>query len=258
MSVAEKLVTVAENVAKVYEAGKAAGGSADGYNEGYAAGVQSEHDRFWDNYQQNGTLTQYDYAFSGLRWTNETFNPKYDIKPIKAAYMFRDSGLVGDLVNILNDLGVVLDLSNCTDHIQAFRGMRQITRLPVIDFTMYISLNYAFCENPRLEIIDKIILNTAKTYTFTNAFMGDICLREIRFEGVIANDIDFQWSPLSKASIKNIMSCLSDTISGTTVSFNLDAVNTAFETSEGAADGSESEEWATLIATKPNWTITLV
>ena len=41
MSIAEKLTTVAENVPKVYEAGK-----------------KAEYDAFWDKYQNNGKRTQ--------------------------------------------------------------------------------------------------------------------------------------------------------------------------------------------------------
>lgn len=62
MSIAEKLVTIAENELKVYAAGK-----------------KDEYDRFWDAYQDNGNKTKYYRAFSGQCWTDETYNPKYPI-----------------------------------------------------------------------------------------------------------------------------------------------------------------------------------
>ena len=46
MSIAEKLTLAAENVPKVYEAGK-----------------QAEHDRFWDDIQQFGERKNYENAF---------------------------------------------------------------------------------------------------------------------------------------------------------------------------------------------------
>ena len=52
---------MAESIPKVYDAGK-----------------KSQYDEFWDSYQENGTCTNYNYAFYGRGWTNKTFNPKYD------------------------------------------------------------------------------------------------------------------------------------------------------------------------------------
>ena len=63
MSIAEKLVTIAENQLRVYEAGKAVG-----------------CDSFWDAYQQNGKRTMYWYAFSGYGWTKDTLRPKYTVR----------------------------------------------------------------------------------------------------------------------------------------------------------------------------------
>lgn len=60
MSVAQKLVTVADNVPKVYEAGK-----------------QAQYDRFWNIYQENGEKQFYSYAF--YYWPNDAYNPKYPI-----------------------------------------------------------------------------------------------------------------------------------------------------------------------------------
>ena len=79
--------------------------------------------------------------------------------------------------------------------------------------------------------------------------MGCIELRNITFSGTIGKDIDFQKSTkLTKASIESIINALSSTASGVTVTFSQIAVNNAFST----------DEWNALIATKPNWTISLV
>lgn len=84
-------------------------------------------------------------------------------------------------------------------------------------------------------------------------------LRELRFQGSIQADLSVKDSKLlSKDSIRSLLPCLSGTVSGKTLTLSLQAVDTAFETSEGAADGSSSAEWTALVDSKPNWTISLV
>jgi hypothetical protein len=58
--------------------------------------------------------------------------------------------------------------------------------------------------------------------------------------------------------LTNIVNALSTTTTGLFVTLRKDAVNKAFETSEGAMDGSTSDEWLALAATKANWTISLI
>jgi hypothetical protein len=79
-------------------------------------------------------------------------------------------------------------------------------------------------------------------------------------EGVIGCDY-FDVSPaksLDKESITSIIDALSPATSGLTVTLSEAAVQKAFETSPGAADGVDTVEWVELYDTKPNWTIALV
>lgn len=148
--------------------------------------------------------------------------------------------------------------------------MRKITRIPEIDMRAITSskpsLNYLFCENNLLVTIDKIILPLKGPATFSSTFTSTPKLEEIRFEGTIAESIDFSpCTSLSKASIINVISCMSTTVSGKTLTLKMAAVNKAFETSTGANDGSSSAEWNLLIngdgttenPGRTNWTITL-
>lgn len=48
-------------------------------SEVYEKGVQSEYDRFWDDFQNYGKRTFYSSAFAGQGWTAETLKPKYPI-----------------------------------------------------------------------------------------------------------------------------------------------------------------------------------
>lgn len=91
--------------------------------------------------------------------------------------------------------------------------------------------------------------------------MFDYCrtLTNLTIEGTIGqNGFNASWAPLSKASLTSVVNALSSTTTGLTVTVRASAVKKAFETSEGANDGMSSEEWLTLVATKPNWTINAI
>ena len=100
--------------------------------------------------------------------------------------------------------------------------------------------------------IEKIILRDDGSQTVTTMFASNHnSLKEIRFEGVIGDTISFSdATKLSKASMENTISHLSDTASGKTLTLSKTAVNNAFGSSTGT-------EWLALVASKPNWTISL-
>lgn len=226
----------------------------------YEAGKKAEYDAFWDAYQNNGVALDYSRAFSSM-WTVDIFRPKYDIIATSAHMIFRGNRMKIDLVKYLADLGVSLDLSQAVNTQYMFQATA-FTRIGVVDVrssTNSRPLDTAFANSANLVSIDKIYLKTGTAGEFNNTFAGCIALENVEFEGEIANDgLNMGWSQkLSKASILSILNALSTTSTDKTVTFSLTAVNNAFETSEGSADGSTSEEWTTIIATKPNWTIAL-
>lgn len=220
-------------------------GCSDGHEKGVADGKQAEYDRFWDVFQDNGNQTNYLYAFSQTRWTDEIFKPKYDIKPtgVNGTSMFQSSGIV-NLAEILQAQGIVLDTSGCTSFAQVFQGST-VAHLPEMDLTNSASINYAF-SGENLVTIDKILISE-KTKSATNTFRNASRLGNIIFDGIIAVNMDLHWSPLTAESIESVISALSGTASGMTASFKQSAVNGAFT----------AEEWLALVAAKPNWTITL-
>ena len=242
MSIAEKLTTIAENERKVFDSGK-----------------QAEYDKFWDDYQQNGNRTNYEYCFSGRGWNDETFKPKYDIVPTANTNMFTFCG-VTDMIKALENASVKLDLSKAVSTSYLLQGSF-ITRFPTIDTSSRKGIDYFLLGNENLEYVEKVILKSDGSQTFNNySFTNNPKLKEIRFEGVIGqNGFTIKDSPLlSKASIESIINALSTVTSGLTVTLSKTAVNNAFETSTGLANGSTSQEWLDLIATKSNWTISLV
>lgn len=130
-----------------------------------------------------------------------------------------------------------------------------------VDFSKAENLNYAFKNLHALEVIDGAPIYLGAATSQLNAFWGSGAnLREIRFAGKFAENWNFGDSPkqLSKDSIQNIMSCLSAAATGKTLTIPVAAVNSAFETSDGAADGSTSAEWLALVEAHSNWTISLV
>lgn len=130
-----------------------------------------------------------------------------------------------------------------------------------VDTSAADRMRYAFNYNAALEIIDGTPIDASNVTTesyLVGMFEGCYGLKFVRFKGTIQVHISFYRSrSLEKGSIVNVFSCLSNEISGLTATFAKEAVNTAFETSPGAADGSTSTEWLELVATKPNCTISL-
>ena len=245
MSIADKLITVADNVPKVYESGKQAG--------------QAE---FWDTYL--GDQYNLNYAFVGGKWTKDSFTPTKDLCPQNGNYMFyrfhnAGDGTTIDLESHLESLGIKLDTSKLGSCQYMFRES-YIKRLGVINVSSLWgsqSVNYTFYNASWLTKIDKLIVSEKTKYS--SPFQGASRLADLTVEGVIGQS-GFSVSSctdLTKASITSIINALSDTTSNIAVTLSKTAVNKAFEISQGAKDGSTSEEWANLIATKSNWTISL-
>jgi hypothetical protein len=255
-------MTTAEKLSKVYEGVE----RVEGLNEelektlyGTDTGGKSFYDAFWDAYQDNGNRTHYNTAFAGYGWTDETFKPKYDIKPTDANRLFSHTAIT-DLKAALEKAGVVFDLSKATSAVYLFES-GSLTHIPEINTTSLSDLQYFIYSVINLVTVDKVILKNDGSQTFGAQSFGTLLnLEEIRFEGVIGkNGFNMNRSTkLSKASITSIINALSTTTSGLTVTLSKVAVNTAFETSAGANNGEQSAEWLALKATKSNWEISLV
>lgn len=217
-------------------------------------GIQTEHDRFWDRYQQYGALIDYMYAFYGKSWTHENFKPKYDIRPEgNCNGLFSWSGIAGDLVELLEKQGVVLDLSKVTILAYIFSNS-QLTRVGIVDASGVATASnasYVFYNALHLQQIDLIIV--AERHTYTNWFNNDKDLREVRFQGVIGNDLDIHWSTqLSALSFVSTVEHLTSTATGKTL--------TVSDTAVANADWSTTNyaSWDELVATRTNWTFSRV
>lgn len=260
-----KLGTVIENVPKVYASGYDTGhamgytaglmdGLESGTLEGIKQGKQAEYDAFWDGFQRNGTFGTYTYAFAF--WTEDTFKPKYDVYPINASNMFNNfnNGKTPhtNLTTHFESIGVKLDTSRCTNFENMFY-FSWISRIPVLDTRKASNINNILNSATRTITVDKIILKDDGSQTFSYSFYSCTALVNIEFEGVIGNNINFKESTkLSAKSMVSVVEHLSDTTSLKTLTFPATAVNNADWST------TEYESWDALIATKPNWSFSLV
>ena len=233
MTFEEKLIKVAENTSKVYESGK-----------------QAEWSEFWDAFQDYGNRWHYIDGFAGYGWNDQTFKPKYDIKPDWAIVRMFSYSKITDLEARLIECGVTLDTSKNGNYVSMFEGSA-VTVLPEIVFSKdATTVGSCFSNCKSLRTIRKITLEEGFDISFGagGSFNNCSALENVVFEGVITRNITIQWSTkLTKASITSIINALSTTATGQTATFSKTAVNNAFTT----------DEWNELIATRSNWTISL-
>jgi hypothetical protein len=235
-------------------------GYEHGIQQGIQQGKQAQYDDFWDEAQSNGKRTFYNYFFSGGAWNNKTFKPKYDIVPTSCQRMFEYCP-VTRFKAILNECNIKIDLSNMTDVTEMFyyafmnpndeniipdifhKGITNATNL------FYVATGVKTIENFTVAEDCKMNMAFFRTDNLVNLTIGNT---------IAANGWDFYWSPkLSHDSIINVIEHLSPATTGLSIRFLKRCIDTAFETSEGAADGTTSDEWTNLVASRSNWTIVL-
>lgn len=229
---------------------------ADATADGVEQGRKAEYNAFWDVFQKNGERTDYGHAFRSSAWNNHNFKPKYSMNVArKPEYMFSECGVSGDLEALLQSLGVELDFSGATEFSFTFYKSC-FTRIGTVDCSNATRIYNLFNYSGNLKTIDEVILPDAVSPL--SSFSGLKALENLKITGNITGAFDIKEALLlSKSSITSVVNALAASTSGLTATFSLAAVNNAFETSQGAADGSASEEWLSLVATKPSWTISL-
>lgn len=234
MSIADKLTEIAGNETKVY-------------NAGYTLGQQAQYDLFWDKFQQNGTRTNYQYAFANWSGMGDVFKPKYDIKPVGSiAHMFNGFQSFVSLPDVCEECGIVMDFSKVTNFSQFMYNYCSIYRIGVVDCSSAANLNNAFLLASSLKIIDKLIVHEGIT-SYTYCFDGAALLQNITIEGTIAG-MGFNISShknLTHDSLISIINALKD-YSGTTEK------KTITLGTENLAKLADNEK---AIATQRGWTL---
>ena len=230
MNIAEKLTTIAENEKKVYDAGK-----------------QAQYDLFWDKIQQNGTRTNYSYAFANWVECENIFYPKYDIKPVGSiANMFSGFMSYVSLPAVCAKQGIVMDFSKVTSFSYFMYNYCAIWRLGVIDCSSTKSLSNAFMMASSLITIDKLILHEGITsYTDCFTYVGN--LKNITIEGTIAGN-GFNVSGCTKLTHESLMSIINalKDYSGTTTTKTITL---------GSTNLAKLTDVEKAIATEKGWTL---
>jgi hypothetical protein len=189
--------------------------------------------------------------------------------------------LAENLTIDLTETGVVLDFSKCKSATMVFyrTGITHIGIVDLTGMTTGSSLSETFAYSRKLHTIDKLILRDDGSNKFAGTFSLCDSLQNILIEGVIGENFDIRYSPLTRESMMGkeitsdvynalsetvqtnnvyvkdgkyyyggVITALSTTATGKTVTFSKTAKQNAFT----------DAEWAALIATKQNWTFTLV
>ena len=223
-------------------------------------------DDFWSSYQQNGKRTNYYYGFGGYGWTNSTFKPKYNINVDTAYMMFRYSQITGNLSDILTNLNIELNLSQCSSAQYMFSNT-QFTRLGKLDFSSVLTtsstagnLSYIFAYSGNtLKTIDELHFNPDAVlhstiftscsglnnigYTETDA-EGNYVLGGV--SGIGSDAITLTGCPnLTKHSLLNILNGLVDYSYDSTITktLKIGAANKARLTDSEIAELAGSKGW---------------
>ena len=135
---------------------------------------------------------------------------------------FNQYGTLFDFAQQLQDLGIILDVSQCSNAVSMFYFMF-VSRLPEINLSGATTINNAFGYS-KITTIDKLILKNDGSQTMSNAFSNMTNLQNIVIEGAIGqNGVDLSASTLlSKESITSFVNALLETASGKTITFSLD------------------------------------
>jgi hypothetical protein len=231
----------------------------------YNAGKQAEYDAFWDALQNYGKRTEYSATFA--LWNIEYIRPKYKVAPTQSnvGSLFNNNKKLLAVEKDYFDFSQITNLNadyicNACDKLLVFEDCG----LPALD---RYARCWRFCGKMHTIEVLRSNENTTFTYTFENCSS----LENITIEGVIGQDISFQWcTKLTRASIESIVNHLSENASGKTLTLSKTAVDNAFYGNCVRIDeetgnlifwddvGSLSIDWENLTATKPNWQITLV
>lgn len=232
-----------------------------GVEEVYEAGQQSEYDRFWDSFQQNGNRTIYKLAFAGAGWTNDTLKIKYPIVFKPQSYskinlgLFERCGWQGKQIDF-TDICSMIDFSQYPNAESVFLNANAINI--TCDFSSCTSLESTFMCNDG-GIIDNVTVKVSELCTkYTNTFTYMANLINITFvEGsVIAASIDFSASNLTVASMKSVIGALKD-YSGTDkeFSYSVKFKDACWETLEADSTSPTGTTWAEYVQDTLCWNI---
>ena len=228
MKISEKLVQIAENEKKVYDAGYTEGINKGGYADGYEEGKKAESEAFWNGFTDNGNRTNYYKAFS--YWGAEYIRPNRKIIPTTV-----DSGYTTFFHNpkLKKVESAYFDFSqkprgtnSSNTYFYTFYNCPELEEVEDIGIQADFNFEYSFAQCFKLHTIAK--LRSDEDTKFNMTFTQCQALKNISFDGVIGQTINFAYcKELSAESIKDIFAHLSDTASEKTLYLSDTAINNA-------------------------------
>ena len=198
-------------------------GTGQGYDEGYADGVEqgkkAERDYFWENYKSDNTNWQ--YAFGNRAWNDTAFNPTKDIvvpQRSDVSFMFH-SCRIYNLKQILQRNGVKLDLSGATSNFNFARNS-MVQYFPHIDFSRCDVLNNCFAG---CTMMIELSLSVKEKVQCNNVFQNCRELIDLTIvSGTFGTSLSLANSPLlSDASIQSVIDALADLTGATAQTLTL-------------------------------------
>jgi hypothetical protein len=217
------------------------------FDDVYEAGKKAEYDAFWDGVQDKGNRTNYASAFRN--WGSKEINPKYLILCDTLYEMFLNCGKLDVTPNVAS-IAANGKFASAYNAFAFCRNLKNITFDILLDNksqTSTLTSTFRYCDElitiKKLGVVDTLVF-------FSNTFDQCTKLENITIEGTIGqNGFDIHWSTLLSAdSLKSIINALSTTTTGLTIKLP-NTAQSNYESKYG------SGSWATLTATRSNWSI---
>lgn len=189
------------------------------YDKGLGDGKEEAKLEFWRKYLNNGNSIAGIYAFAGYRWNDATFDPPFNIVASGSSNMFCYSQ-IEDLRGILARNGVsitFLDTTNgaSSQHFNIFASAK-VKYVPYLKMPSTSSAYGTFNNCTNLKEVDGFDCTERTAFasgaaTSNMTFYNNTALEKIFFYGVVANNINMQWSTkLTVASLISLIKSLKD------------------------------------------------
>ena len=224
---------------------------ADKITSLYSDDVETMRLAWWDVVTGKNTKPTYDNMFRYMDFDLiGGFNPPYTIKPTYCGGCFSYARGITKIkkehINWTDNASLNYAFANCYD-------LEEVEEIEISSQHMWL---FANCS--KLHTIGNLILREGCLFNSNSPFANCNALENITLTGVILNSVSFQWSPLlTIESIENIISVLSDDVTGQTLTLNK-AAKTAYYNAHSTEYANADEAWNALVSTRPNWRITLV
>lgn len=184
---------------------------ASGVGEVFEAGKQAEYDEFWDALTANKTKKNFTRAFQETDFGGKRFPDGVTIKNCNLMFYNYYGTELPSNIDLSNVEQRYLDYQG-GDSLATYQTFTWATKLKKIyDLKLGAPIRYAQTFSHCRELVTiEMPIKIREDTTVADVFIECNKLVDITFEGVIAPSLDIHWSPLSAASLKNIIKHLKD------------------------------------------------